>query len=194
MIYKAAILDGYTFKQIDNMSSEDDFRFEQFCYDYPLIFIPNEPAIIYFNFRVNLDRMHYNLLYYLVENATEKKDDKGISALCLFKLLGCKHTKEKSKHNLTEEQRANERIKDIKRRIRESVKKAYISLEKELVSSCFNANGISVLGNKKFFRGSFEIEETSPYNNFEIDSAIDLLIINQTNPDKKYTTFFILDK
>lgn len=190
MIYKATVIDGYTFKQIDNMSSDDNFRFEQICYDYPLIFIPNEPAIIYFNFRVNLDRMHYNLLYYLVQNATEKKNDKGISALCLFKHLGCKHTREKSRQNLTEEQRANERIKDLKRRIREAVKKAYTSLEQKLVSSSFNANGITVLENKKFFNGSFEIEDSSPYYNFEIDSAIDLLIVNQSNPNKKYTTFF----
>lgn len=190
MIYKATVIDGYTFKQIDNMSSDDNFRFEQICYDYPLIFIPNGSAIIYFNFRVNLDRMHYTLLYHLVKNATEMRDDKGISALGLFKLLGCRHTKEKSKQNLTEEQRANERIKDIKRRIRETVKKAYISLEEKNDSSSLYANGIVILDDKKFFNGDIEIETSSPYYNFEIDSAIDLLIVNQANPNKKYTTFF----
>lgn len=192
MIYNATIIDGYTFKQIDNMSSEDYFKFEQTCYDYPLIFIPEESAIIFFSFRVKLDKIQYDLLYYLVDNATKMRNQKGLDALKLFELLNCKHTKEESKQGLTAEKRADERIKSIKSKIKSTIKSTYVKLEHGLIktNSIFNANCIAIVNNQKLFYGSFEIENTSPYYNFEIDSAIDLLIINQRNPNKKYTTKF----
>ncbi len=188
----------YTFKQINQLSNEkDNFSFQDLRYEYPLIFVKRSHGIIFFNMNIALDQVEYDFLYELVKNSTKYQENKGLSPIKLFGQLGCRHTKEKSNNkNYTEEnneyERANERMRDIKRCIKNKILKYY-----DLLKTCKNYNKIGIYevnqGSKigKYFGGDVEISEDSPYYNFEIDSAINLLVINQKDKDKKYTTEFV---
>ncbi len=197
MNYYASKITDYTFKQLNNLSSDwEKDSFQNLCYDFPLIFVKKSHGIIFFNMDIELDQVQYDFLYELVKNATTNSDNKGLNPIKLFKQLGCKHSREKSCNKSYNSKnmeycRANERMRDIKRCIKQKILKHYNSL-----STDKNINQIGIYeanqGYKtiKYFNGDFEISEDSPYYNFEIDSAINLLIINQKDKDKKYTTEF----
>ena len=192
MKYLATVIKDRNFNQIDDNRYYDSL--ENLCYNYQLIFVSKEHAIIFFNFRVMLDQLEYDVLYNLGSNATSLKEEKGLSALKLFKLAKCKHTREKSRNSsLTEEDRADERIRDIKRRIKKDILKTYNELK--------DTNELSKIGiysvqksypqqRELYFNGSILVDENSPYNDFEINSAIKSLIYNQKDKNKKYTTVF----
>ena len=78
-------------------------------------------------------------------------------------------------------------MRDIKRCIKQKIYKRFNALN---VSENFNQIGIyeEHQGYKtvKYFNGDFEISEDSPYYNFEIESVINLLIINQKRQERKY--------
>lgn len=212
MDYFATTITQFSFKQIDKMTDKTDlFYFEQLCFDYPLIFVKREHAIIFFNIRVILDQIQYDFLYQLVRNATKEKEQKGLSSIELFQLAKCRHTREESRNkNLSEYDRADERIRDIKRRIKSDIKEQYKKLKNEHEKKikkyegfgfdgldnlkCFTPIGIyesnTTNDNKKYFNGSIEIGSDSPYYYFNIDTAIDLLITRQRDKDKKHTTEF----
>jgi len=196
MDYQATEISNLTFSQIDSITDEIELlSLKNMIYYHPLIFVKKEHSIIFFNFRVILDQIHYDVLFELVRNATKMNQEKGLSALELFKLAKCKHTKEISRNNLTEEQRADERIRDIKRKIKNTVKKSYIEIENKYKTvkntSCIGITTINVkFGQKKIFCEDLEIDENSPYYNFEIESALNSLIINQRDKLKKYSTEF----
>lgn len=201
MNYYAAKITDYTFQQLKKLSSDwEKDSFQNLCYDYPLIFVKKSHGIIFFNMDINLDQVQYDFLYELVKNATKKQKEKGLSPIKLFEALGCKHTREKSNNKNynsenSEYNRANERMRDIKRCIKQKIYKYYNSLNE---SENFNQIGIYEVhqGYKttKYFNGDFEISEDSPYYNFEIESAINLLIVNQKEKERKYTTEFIFKK
>jgi len=197
MDYFATTIGDFSFKQIDKMTDESDLlQFEQLRFDYPLIFVRKEHSIIFFDMRIILDQIQYDFLYQLVKNATMQKEQKGLSPTELFKIIKCRHTREKSRNEkLTEYDRANERIRDIKRRIRDEIKKHY---KKLIPQDNLNQLGIYEVktnyGSDKYFNGSILIDSNSPYYYFDIDTAIDLLIINQRDKNKKYTTEFVFKK
>lgn len=194
MDYIATEMVGFTFNQLQKFTQEDIKLYERYKYNYPLIFVKDETSIIFFNMLIPLDRVQYDFLYQLVKNATVKKDKKGLSALKLFNLLQCKHRREKSVNPLLDENdRADIRIRHIKSDIKKIILQTYKSKEKELVktqNSIANPIGISLINNKQYFY-DIEIENTSPYYYFEINSAIKFLVINQKDKDKKYSTRFI---
>ena len=212
MDYFATTITQFSFKQIDKMTDKTDlFYFEQLSFDYPLIFVKREHAIIFFNIRVILDQIQYDFLYQLVRNATKKKEQKGLSSIELFQLAKCRHTREVSRNkNLSECDRADERIRDIKRRIKSAIKEQYKKLKNEHEEKIKKYEGSGFEGldnlkyftpigiyepnttneNKKYFNGSIEIGSDSPYYYFNIDTAIDLLITRQRDKDKKHTTEF----
>lgn len=183
-------------------------KFNELCYDYPLIFVEQEHSIIFFNIEVKLDQIQYSFLYELVEDATQNDTNKGLSPTELFKKVRCIHTKEKSCNSqLTDYDRDDERMRDIKRRIKLAIKKTHQDLIKKssinidgilCEPNCSKVIGISETTHhgiiEKYFIGDIKVNEESPYYNFEIDSAIKLLIINQRNKDKKYTTEFKFKK
>lgn len=196
MNYYATEID-YSFKQIDSITDEIQLlTLTNIKYNNPLVFVTKSHSIIFFNLKVELDQTCYDTLYHLVKNATEKREDKGLSALELFKLVGCKHTKEKSCNNLTEEERADERIRDIKRRIKKTIKDKFNKMN-NLCKDINNTNCINITkinekyGQKQIFCEDIEIDIDSPYYNFEINTVVDSLIINQKNKEKKYSTDFI---
>jgi len=201
MNYYATKITDYTFKQLNNMSSfHEKDSFQNLCCNYPLIFVKKSHGIIFFNMNIDLDQVQYDFLYELVKNATKNPDEKGLSPIKLFKILGCKHTREKSNNKNyssenTEYNRADERMRDIKRCIKKKILKQYDSIH---TIDSFNKIGVYEINQgymtKKYFNGDFEISEDSPYYNFEIESAINLLIINQKQKDKKYSTEFIFEK
>lgn len=201
MNYYATKLTDYTFQQISILSSNlEKDSFLKLCYDYPLIFVKKSHGIIFFNMKIELDQVQYDFLYELVKNATKYQENKGLSPIKLFETLGCKHTKEKSNNKNyncenVEYNRTDERMRDIKRCIKQKIYKHYNSVK---VPDNYNKVGIYELYQEyettKYFNGDFEISEDSPYYNFEIESAIKLLIINQKAKERKYTTEFIFKK
>lgn len=215
MNYYAANITDYTFKQLDETSSESEKeRFQQLCYEHPLIFVKQSHGIIFFNMNIKLDQVQYDFLYELVKNATTYQKNKGLSPIELFEALNCKHTREKSnnknyKKETIEYDRANERMRDIKRCIKKAILDEYDRRKKNLKEliektkdeicentyKSINEVGIRKISQEdkiiKYFNNEFEISEDSPYYNFEIKSVINILIINQRNKCKKYTTEFI---
>ena len=201
MNYYASEIKDYTFAQLKNISSEwEKDSFYNLCLECPLIFVKKSHGIIFFNLNIELDQVEYNFLYELVKNATKSSKNKGLSPIKLFKLLGCKHTKEQTSnknYNIETEEydRANERMRDIKRRIRANILKYYRSLKKV---ANYNKLGIYEVNQDykiaKYLNGEYEISEDSPYYNFEIESALDSLIYNQKEKNKKYTTEFTFQK
>ena len=201
MNYYAVKITDYTFEQLEEISTEEDLRkFQYLCYEYPLIFVKKSHGIIFFNMSIDLDKVQYDFLYELVKNATMYNESKGLNPIKLFKQLGCTHSREKSRNKSYNSEnmeycRANERMRDIKRCIKQKILKNYNSLqEKENVSKIGLHRGY--LGNKAvtFMFGDIEISEDSPYYNFEIESALDSLIYNQKEKNKKYTTEFTFQK
>lgn len=198
MNYYATKITDHTFKQLKQLSSDlDKDSFQSLCYNYPLIFVKKSHGIIFFNMDVELDQVQYDFLYQLVNNATKYQGNKGINPVKMFEILGCKHTKEVSNNkNYTNEtieyDRANERMRDIKRCIKQKIYKHYNTLNTyeniNQIGICEVSQGYKTT---KYFNGDFEISEASPYYNFEIESAVNLLIVNQKDKDKKYTTEFI---
>lgn len=201
MNYYASKITDHTFKQLNNLSSDwEKDSFQNLCYDFPLVFVKKSHGIIFFNMDIELDQVQYDFLYELVKNATKFQENKGLSPIKLFKMLGCKHTREKSNNKNynnenAEYNRADERMRDIKRCIKQKIYKRFNALN---VSENFNQIGIyeEHQGYKtvKYFNGDFEISEDSPYYNFEIESVINLLIINQKRQERKYTTEFVFKK
>lgn len=199
MNYYATRITDYTFQQLKKLSDDyENDSFQSLCYNCPLIFVSKSHGIIFFNMDIELDQVQYDFLYELVKNATKNQEEKGLSPVKLFEMLGCKHTRAKSNNkNYNSENieylRADERIRDIKRCIKKAILKHYDSLQP---SDNINQVGIYEVHQGyrtiKYFNGDFEISEDSPFYNFEIVSAINLLIVNQKNKDKKYTTEFIM--
>ena len=105
-----------------------------------------------------------------------------------------KHTKAETKQNLTEEQRADERIRDIKRRIKNEINSTYDKLQNDSKNQAYyfplGLRDINQDGNI-YFEGEFIIDENSPFYYFEIKSAIKALFVNNKNKDFKYSTNYI---
>ena len=195
MHYKATIIKNLTLKQLDKIRTTHGITgYSQLRYEYPLIFVEQEHEIIFFNMKIALDKVQYRLLFELVKNATMESHNKGLSAIKLFNILECRHTKAETKQNLTEEQRADERIRDIKRRIKNEINSTYDKLRNNSENQAYyfplGLRDIHQDGNI-YFEGEFIIDENSPFNYFEIKSAIKSLFVNNKNKDFKYSTNYI---
>lgn len=170
-------------------------QFSSLIYNYPLVFIEKTNSVIFFNLYIKLDQVQYNVLYYLVENTTREQENKGLSATELFQLAKCRHTRLTSwNKNLTEADRADERIRDIKRRIKNKIISEYKSrgdIELHNCNQLLIYNEMDINGKMNYYlNGDILVKEDSLYYDFEINSAIKSLIYNQKDKNKKYTTEF----
>lgn len=130
MNYYATEIKDLSLKELNKINDESDFdSFEQLRLSYPLIFIEEGNSIIFFNIQVKLDKIRYDFLYHLVQNATELKGQKGLSPTDLYGYLGCKRIK--NKRELSECELANERMRSIKQKIKNKIKKEYEEFKKQ---------------------------------------------------------------
>lgn len=138
MIYKAAEISDYTFEQLQ---LHNDCIYEM--YNYPLIFLKLDTAIIFYAMFIKLRQIEYDFLYELVKNVSDKNCSLGLTPIELFEKLQCRHTRKKTKDNEEKynndtkyrHQLNDERVRDIKRDIIRAIKCKYSEMSTEVADN-----------------------------------------------------------